>query len=72
MLEGKELEKKIGDIGSVSVDVTPDLKLKLAVEIEIDLVAEAKKLAAKTETPIDDAAIAWLEKIAKGAAALGV
>ena len=63
MLEGKEFEQKIGDIGSVSVDVTSELKLKVAVEVEIDLVAEAKKLAAKTSTPIDDAAIAWLEKI---------
>ena len=72
MLEGKEFETKIGEYGSASVDVTPELKVKVEVSIEVDLIAEAKKLAAKTETPIDDAAIAWLEKIAKGAAALGV
>ena len=71
MLEGKEFEQKIGNVGSVSVDVTPELKLKVVAEVEVDLVAEAKKLAAKTSTPIDDAAIEWLEKIVKGAAALG-
>ena len=65
MLEGKEFDKKIGEYGSVSVDVTPDLKLKVAAEIEVDLIAEAKKLAAKTATPLDDQAIAWLEKIVR-------
>lgn len=68
MLEGKELEKKLGDYGSVSVDVTPDLKVKVAIEAQIDLVAEVKKLAAKTATPVDDAAIAWIEKIVQLAA----
>ncbi len=68
MLEGKEVEKKIGEFGSASLDVTPELKLKLEVSVEVDLVAEAKKLAAKTGTPIDDAAVAWLEKLVKVAA----
>lgn len=68
MLEGKELEKKLGDYGSVSVDVTPDLKVKIELEAHIDLVAEVKKLAAKTATPVDDAAIAWIEKIVQLAA----
>lgn len=63
MLEGKELDKKIGEYGHVSVDVTSELKVKISAEVEIDLVAEAKKLAAKTKTPVDDVAIAWLEKI---------
>lgn len=68
MLEGKEFEKKIGEYGSASVDVTSDLKIKVAVAVEVDLIAEAKKLAAKTNTPIDDQAIAWLEVIVKAAA----
>jgi hypothetical protein len=63
MFEGKELEYKIGEYGSASVDVTPQLKLQVQVGIEIDLVAELKKLAAKTSTPIDDAAIAWVESM---------
>lgn len=65
MLEGKEFETKIGDYGSASVDVTPDLKLVVGVAIEVDLVAEIKKLAEKTATPIDDAAIAWIESMFK-------
>jgi hypothetical protein len=63
MLEGKEFEKTFGDYGSVSVDVTPDLHVEIALTVKVDLIAEAKKLAAKTATPVDDAAIAWLEKI---------
>lgn len=72
MLEGKELEKKIGEYGAASIDVTPELKVKVEVAIEVDLIAEAKKLAEKTETPIDNTAIEWLEKIVKAAAALKV
>lgn len=71
MLEGKEFEQKLGEYGSASVDVTPELKVKVVVEAQVDLIAEAKKLAAKTQTPIDDQAIAWLEKIVGAAAALG-
>jgi hypothetical protein len=48
--------------------VTSDLKLKVSLEVSVDLIAEAKKLAAKTGTPVDDLAIAWLEKIVKLAA----
>lgn len=72
MLEGKELEKKIGEYGAASIDVTPELKVKVEVAIEVDLIAEAKKLAEKTSTPIDNTAIEWLEKIVKAAAALKV
>ncbi len=61
MFEGKELEKQLGEYGSVSVDVSPQLKVVVALEAHIDLIAEVKKLAAKTATPIDDQAIAWLE-----------
>lgn len=65
MFEGEELKGSIGKVGSYSVDVTPELKVKVAVAVEVDLIAEAKKLAAKTGTPIDDGAIAWLEKITR-------
>jgi hypothetical protein len=63
VLEGTEFEQKIGQVGSVTVDVTPELKLKVSASVEVDLLAEIKKLAAKTATPIDDAAIAWIEKL---------
>jgi hypothetical protein len=67
MLEGKELEGKIGSVGSYEVDVTPELKLKIAIGAEVDLVGELKKLAEKTDTPMDDLVIAWLEKLAAAA-----
>lgn len=70
LLKGNELEKQFSDSVKVIVDVTPELKVKATVEV--DLIAEAKKLAAKTETPIDDKAIEWLEKITKAASAIGV
>lgn len=63
MLEGKEVQGKIGDVGSYSVDVDAQGNLEVMVGVKVNLVAEAKKLAAKTQTPVDDAAIAWLEKI---------
>ena len=65
MFEGKEVDKKLGEYGSVSVDITPEMKLRVELVAEVDLIAEAKKLAAKSDTPIDDAAIAWLEKISR-------
>jgi hypothetical protein len=65
MFEKKEFEKKFGQHTAVAVDVTPDLKLKVTFEISVDLVEEAKKLAAKTNTPIDDTAVAWLQKLAE-------
>lgn len=62
-LEGKELDGKIGEYGAYSIDLNDKGELELAIGLKIDLVAEAKKLAAKTGTPIDDQAIAWLEKL---------
>lgn len=71
MLEGKELEVKLGEVGSASVDVTPDLKVVVSVEAKIDLIAEIKKLAEKTATPLDDKAIEYVEKLLAAKAALG-
>jgi hypothetical protein len=70
MLEGPEFEQKIGEVGAVIVDVTPELKLSISAKVEVDLIGEIKKLAAKTATPIDDAAIAWIEKLVKAGNAL--
>jgi hypothetical protein len=63
VLEGNELAGNIGDVGSYTVDLTSQGMLKATMVIEIDLVAEAEKLAAKTGTPIDDKAIAWLKML---------
>lgn len=70
MLEGTEFEQKIGQVGSVIVDVTPELKLSISAKVEVDLIGELKKLAEKTATPIDDAALAWIEKLVKAGNAL--
>ena len=59
----QKLEGKIGSIGTYSESVSDQGVVKLMVGVEIDLVVEAKKLAEKTATPIDDQAIAWLEKL---------
>ncbi len=69
MLEGKEVDVKLGSIGNLSVDVTPDLHLDVQVGVKIDLLAELKKLAAKTQTPLDDTAIAWVERVLAAAKA---
>jgi len=63
MFEGKELEKKLGDYGVASVDIDGQLKVKVELAVEIDLIAEVEKLAAKSSTPIDDQAIAWIKKL---------
>lgn len=64
MLEGKEFEKQIGDAGTVSLDVTPELKIVAEVSLkkEIDLVAELEKYVQKTETKWDDEALNILKK----------
>ena len=65
ILSGKELVQKLGEYGEASVDVTADLKVIVALSAQIDLLAEIKKLADKTETPYDNAAIDWIEKLIK-------
>lgn len=63
MLEGKELEGKVGEFGGYSADLNDKGELEISLSVKVDLVAEAEKLAAKTGTPIDDQAIAWLKKL---------
>lgn len=65
MLEGKELEKQIGEFGHVSVDVLPDAKVEIELGLKFDLIDIVKKLAEKTQTPIDDKVVEFLEKIVK-------
>lgn len=68
LLEGNEVEKKIGDYGAVILDVTPDLKVKLQVEANIDLIAELDKLFAKTSTPIDENVFSVVKQLLAAAA----
>ena len=61
MLEGKEVEGKMGEYGNYSVDITPKGKIIAAVSVEIDIVGELKKLAAKTTNKVDDKMVAMIE-----------
>lgn len=63
MLEGKELEGKIGEYGSYEVDVTATGKVKAMVGLEVDLIAELRKLAAKTDNKLDDKAVDWIAEL---------
>ncbi len=63
MLEKVELQGPIGKVGEYSVDVTPDLHLKVSVGVNLPILEYLKALAAKTGTPIDDKAIEWIESI---------
>ena len=67
MLEGKEFEQQIGQV-KVEIDLTPEGKLKIGAEA--DLLGLLKELAAKTSTPVDDVAVAWIEKVLGAAKAL--
>lgn len=59
MLEGNELEGKIGEAGSYAVDVNDKGVAKLTVEI--DVVAELEKLAKRTDNQIDDKIVAMVK-----------
>ena len=63
MLEGKEVDGKIGSIGEYSVDLDDKGNLAVMVGVKLDLIAECEKLAAKTETKLDDSFIAVLKKL---------
>ena len=70
MLEGTEFKKEIGQVGEVTVDVTPELVLEVKAGVKVDLLAELKKLADKTQTPYDNMALEWIEKLLKAGQAL--
>ncbi len=63
MLDGKELEGKIGDVGEYFLDVNDEGVVEIGLSVKVDLIAQVKALAAKTATPVDDQVIAWLAKL---------
>lgn len=63
VLDGKELEGKIGSVGQYSADLNEKGELEVSVGVKIDLIAEIEKLAAKSETKIDDAVLGFLKKL---------
>lgn len=64
MLDGVELEKQLGDMGHLKIDVTNDLKIiaEIAVKKEIDLVSLLEAAVVKSETKLDDQALEILKK----------
>jgi hypothetical protein len=67
ILEGNEVEGKIGAVGGYSVDVDDKGVVVAKVEVKVDLVAELEKLAKKSDSQIDDKIIG-LVKAALGRA----
>lgn len=78
MLEGKEVEGKIGEVGAYSVDVDKTGKVVIAIEAskeiegvklksvnsaEIELFVILEKVAQKTEAKWDDAVVAQVKTI---------
>jgi hypothetical protein len=69
MFEGKELEQKLGDKGSLSVDVSDkgmvevklayaDGGLKAGSFVELDIISVLEVLVSKTGNEVDDALVA--------------
>lgn len=63
MLEGKEVEAKLGEFGTAFVDVNDKGVVEIGLSAKIDLLAELHKLAAKTATTLDDSFLNTLDKL---------
>lgn len=61
MLEGKELEGKIGSVGAYSADIDSKGIVEVMVGVKVDLIAELEKLALKTDNQIDDKIVAMVK-----------
>lgn len=65
MLEGKELVKKIGDVGEASLDVTPELDITFEVSVKktVSLMEVLEAYVAKTPNTIDNAVLAQAKNL---------
>lgn len=76
MLEGNEVEKKIGEVGTLVIDVTDKgvatvsievakeaegVKGKVSASVEVSAVTLIEKLVAATKTKVDDAIVAQIK-----------
>jgi hypothetical protein len=66
MLEGKELEGKIGEYGQYSVDAHADGIVEASIGLRLDVIAELRKLAAKTSNKLDDKLVDMVEAALRG------
>lgn len=64
MLDGVELEKQIGDLGHIKIDVTPELNIiaEIAIKKEINLVQLLEAHVEKTAAQWDDQGLEILKK----------
>jgi hypothetical protein len=65
MLEGKELDKKLGEYGSAFVDINDQLMLEIGVSAKVDILAEAEKLALKSGNSLAVKAVEILNGLLK-------
>lgn len=65
ILEGKELVKKIGDIGEASIDVTPELDITFEVSVKktVSLMEVLEKYVSETPNKTDDAILAQAKNL---------
>ena len=71
----KELVKKeaaLGEYGVASVALDSEAKVKIKVEAEVDLIKELEKLAAQSNTKVDDQVVAYIKGLIQAANAIGV
>ena len=76
MLEGNEVEKKIGEVGTLVIDVTDKgvatvsievakeaegVKGKVSASVEVSAVTLIEKLVAATKTKVDDAIVGQIK-----------
>lgn len=64
-LEGKEIVKKIGDVGEASLDVTPELDITFEVSVKktVSLMDVLEQYVAKTPNKTDDAILAGAKNL---------
>ena len=65
MLEGKELEGNIGNVGTYSVDVNDKGEVEVSVGVKVNVIDALKKLAEKSDNKIDDAAVNFIANLLK-------
>ena len=67
MLDGKEVSGQIGSFGQYFVDVSDVGTLEVGLSLKIDIIAELRKLAAKSSNKLDDGVVDIIAHLLKPA-----
>lgn len=62
---------QLGEYGQASVAFTSEAKVKVALAAEVDLIAELEKLAAQSQTKVDDQVLAYIKGLVQAANTIG-